>query len=368
MPRNVLITSTATPASGETLTSTTYRLLAADGTTVLSTNAPPYTNVSDGLLYVEQTVVQSDAQQDVATHAIAGRVMDLAASSAAAPVLTWTDVGGETEYRVHRSSTAGFTPTGATADSGTCIAVLSAGSVTYTDTGVTGNGSTPYYYRIVSANAAGATSGGNEATSTPAAPSGPTFAFADDFGGTGTLQGRATTWGGAAGVGAWAKVSGADITVSGGVTVAQWMAYLYRNTVDLPATGLLRIKFNTRGAEWWEIKARASGAATALDGIGIGYNPASSGWGFNSHTNGTWNGTVLSTLADAAWTGGATRIVEAELTSTGVDFTVRDGDTLAVIGTRSYVGAPTGAGRIQLAKEDAGDYGPVIDWITFEGA
>lgn len=180
MPRTVNITSTATPASGETITATTYRLLAADGTTELSTAAPPYAGVSDGLLHVEQTVTQSDAQQDTVTIAIAGRVTDLAATvvSDTAINLAWTDVGGETAYDVHRSTTAAFTP-----GAGNIVAAgtgLAAGTIAFSDTGLTA--STAYYYQIVARNAAGGTTASNEATATTdAASAGPTIYGQDTF-------------------------------------------------------------------------------------------------------------------------------------------------------------------------------------------
>lgn len=171
MTRSITITDASTPGAGETITGRSYRLLAADGTTVLSTANPPYIGVSDGLLYVEQTVTQSDAQTDVQTLAIPGRVTDLAATNAAAPVLTWTDVGGETSYEIHRGA-AGFTPD--VAGHTTRVKTAASGAETLTDNTVSGDGSTEYAYRVV-ALAAGGYTIGNEATCTPAG------AFAGQF-------------------------------------------------------------------------------------------------------------------------------------------------------------------------------------------
>ena len=85
--------------------------------------------------------------------------------------LTWTDnAANETEYRVHRSTTAGFTP-----DATNQIATLAAGSTSYDDSGLTP--STTYYYRVVAANSAGTAASNEASATTPAAlqlPSAPT--------------------------------------------------------------------------------------------------------------------------------------------------------------------------------------------------
>lgn len=177
MTRTINVTSTATPAAGKTISSTTYRLLAADGVTVISTAAPPYVGVTDAALKLEQTVTQSDAQVAVITRDIPGRVTNLAATNAAAPVLTWTDVGGEASYEIHRGA-AGFTPdiSGGT----TRIGLAVANAITFTDSSVAGNGSTVYAYRLVAMTSNGYTIG-NEATCTPAATTGGGTTRTDNF-------------------------------------------------------------------------------------------------------------------------------------------------------------------------------------------
>lgn len=213
MSRTITITDAAAPALGETITGRTYRLLAADGTTVLSTANPPYVGVSDGLLYVEQTATQSDAQTGVATIAIPGRVTDLAASNATRPVLTWTDVGGETSYEVHRGA-PGFTPdvSGGT----TRIVTLTSGTASYTDGSIAGNGATSYGYRVVAKTNFGYTVG-SEATTTPAAP---VVQYTTDFSTNGNLTAYAQPWV------AGPQYTANTFTASGGV------AYLRGSGVD----------------------------------------------------------------------------------------------------------------------------------------
>lgn len=168
MTRTINVASTAAPAAGKTISSTTYRLLAADGVTLISAANPPYVGVTDSALKLEQTVNQSDGQQAVITRDIPGRVTNLAATNAAAPVLTWTDIGGETSYEIHRGA-AGFTPD--VAGHSTRVGTAPLNGATFTDTTVTGNGATVFAYRVVALAAAGYTIG-NEATCTPAAGGG----------------------------------------------------------------------------------------------------------------------------------------------------------------------------------------------------
>lgn len=187
MTRTISITDGSAPANGETIIARSYRLLAADGSTELSTAAPPYTGVTDALVYVEQTVTQSDDQAGVATVAVPGRVTDLAASTATRPVLTWSEVGGETSYEVHRGA-AGFAPDvlGGT----TRLVALAAGVGTHTDGSIAGDGVTSYAYRVVAKTSFGYTIG-NEAVTIPAAP---VVEYATDFSTAGTLTGYAPPW------------------------------------------------------------------------------------------------------------------------------------------------------------------------------
>jgi hypothetical protein len=74
---------------------------------------------------------------------VAGTTINLGWSSA-------VDNVGIANYRVHRSASAGFTPSGTTAGSGTCIATPSA--LTYADTGRPAGA---WYYKIIAVDTAG---------------------------------------------------------------------------------------------------------------------------------------------------------------------------------------------------------------------
>jgi hypothetical protein len=71
-------------------------------------------------------------------------------------VLTWTDIANEEGYRVHRSLTNGFTPSGTTAGVGTCIAVKDANVVMHSDAGPF-DSNTTYYYKVLPYSGAGTT-------------------------------------------------------------------------------------------------------------------------------------------------------------------------------------------------------------------
>lgn len=103
----------------------------------------------------------SRTQQIAQTAPTAPTSLVATAASATEIDLSWTDAAlNETEYRVHRSATAGFTPTASNQ-----IATLSTDVATYTDNAVVG--ATTYYYRVVAANAAGSATSGEAIATTP---------------------------------------------------------------------------------------------------------------------------------------------------------------------------------------------------------
>lgn len=168
MARDIEVTDGSAAGDGTvTIATPAWVLYDADGTTVLSSAAPPYLGVSDTQKSIKQTITQSDGQTATVTRVIPGRVTNLAMSNAADPVATWTDVGGETEYELHRGTNGDFVPDVA---GGTTLVVdaIAANAVTATDTTVAGDGSTVYWYRLVARTAYGYTIG-NAASSTPAA-------------------------------------------------------------------------------------------------------------------------------------------------------------------------------------------------------
>ena len=121
-----------------------------------------------------------------------GTINDLAATAGDASVaLTWTDIAGETSYRVHRSTTTGFTPSGTTAGSGTCIAdSLAAGTEGYTDNAANSSSApsngTEYFY-VVEADDGSTQTLSNEVSATPTA--------AVPGGTAGTFMGSASSFG-----------------------------------------------------------------------------------------------------------------------------------------------------------------------------
>lgn len=77
--------------------------------------------------------------------------------------LTWTDnAATETEFRIHRATTAGFTPSVSNR-----VATVAANTVSYRDGSLTA--STTYYYKVVAANTTGSATS-NEASVTTQAP------------------------------------------------------------------------------------------------------------------------------------------------------------------------------------------------------
>ncbi len=82
------------------------------------------------------------------TGALGSGVLSFSTITNTAINLSWTAASGGTSsytYKVHRSTTAGFTPSGSTPGSGTCIA--SQAGITYSDTTATAN--TLTFYKIV---------------------------------------------------------------------------------------------------------------------------------------------------------------------------------------------------------------------------
>jgi fibronectin type 3 domain-containing protein len=182
----------------------------------------------------------SRTQQVALTAPAAPTNLAATAASATQIDLSWTDNAlSESQYRVHRSTTPGFTPSTTNQ-----IATLAPDVVAYTDNGVAG--STTYYYRVVAANAAGTAASAEASATTPAPaaqlPAGPTnllgttvsssqiaLAWTDNATNeTGFRVERAPDVAGVAGAYATVVTQGADATSYEDAGLAPGTAYWYR--------------------------------------------------------------------------------------------------------------------------------------------
>jgi len=118
--------------------------------TITATISPTFQGVLDNRAEIASDVFERDENNNTAvvqTPVGVGPVLTITKSSSNA-VLTWETVLGATQYRLHRSTQAYFTPLASNA-------VVTGTALTYTDTGKIGDPDVNYFYTVIAIDAQG---------------------------------------------------------------------------------------------------------------------------------------------------------------------------------------------------------------------